>query len=148
VEVSLEEAALAGLINQASNFLMAGAVARPMGTLHPNIAPYGEVLRCADDGRIILAVGSDAQFTALCAVIGSPALATDARFSSNSQRVRHRTALAEWLGRLLAAGVPSGAVRSIDEVLASPAARRMTLDSTIDGQPTFRLSGNAFRFNG
>lgn len=161
VEVSLEEAALAGLINQASNFLMAGAVARPIGTLHPNIAPYGEVLRCADDGRIILAVGSDAQFTALCAVIGSPALATDARFSSNSQRVRHRAALAEWLepvfasherdallGRLLAAGVPSGAVRSIDEVLASPAARRMTLDSTIDGQPTFRLSGNAFRFNG
>ena len=41
VEVSLEEAALTGLVNQASNHLMTGAVARPMGTLHPNIAPYG-----------------------------------------------------------------------------------------------------------
>jgi crotonobetainyl-CoA:carnitine CoA-transferase CaiB-like acyl-CoA transferase len=51
VEVSLEEAALSGLVNQASNRLMAGAVARPLGTLHPNIAPYGEVFRCADGGR-------------------------------------------------------------------------------------------------
>ncbi|MBK9148425.1 MAG: CoA transferase [Flavobacteriales bacterium] len=161
VDVSLEEAALAGLINQASNFMMAGAVARPLGTLHPNIAPYGEVLRCADEGRIILAVGSDAQFMALCAVIGAPALATDARFSSSSLRVQNRTALADLLepvfashmrdallGRLLSAGVPCGAVRSIDEVLASPAARRMTLASAIDGQPTLRLSGNAFRVEG
>jgi crotonobetainyl-CoA:carnitine CoA-transferase CaiB-like acyl-CoA transferase len=47
VEVSLEEAALTGLINQASNHLMAGAVAKPIGTLHPNIAPYGETFTCA-----------------------------------------------------------------------------------------------------
>ena len=61
VEVSLEEAALAGLINQASNRLMTGAVARPLGTLHPNIAPYGETFLCSDGNRIILAVGSDGQ---------------------------------------------------------------------------------------
>lgn len=65
VEVSLEAAALSGLINQASNFLMAEAVAKPLGTLHPNIAPYGELFTCADGGRLILAVGSDAQFAAL-----------------------------------------------------------------------------------
>jgi len=156
VEVSLEESALAGLINQASNFLMAGAVARPMGTLHPNIAPYGEVFRCADEGRIILAVGSDAQFNALCAVLGSPAVASDARFASNALRVQHRSALCDALSpafaseardplleRLLKGGVPCGAVRSIDEVLASPTARRMILGSEIDGVPTIRLRGNA-----
>ncbi|MBK8227342.1 MAG: CoA transferase [Flavobacteriales bacterium] len=158
VEVSLEEAALAGLINQASNFLMADAVARPMGTLHPNIAPYGEVFRCADAGRIILAVGSDAQFRVLCALLGSPAAATDARFASNALRVRHRSALHDALSpafaseardplleRLLKGGVPAGAVRSMDEVLATPAARRMTLRSEIDGAHTMRLRGNAFR---
>ena len=158
VEVSLEEAALTGLINQASNYLMAGAIAKPLGTLHPNIAPYGEILTCADDGRIILAVGSDAQFRDLCAVLGCSTLVNDQRFISNTERVRHRLALVELLAEpaaqrernallqeLMAAGVPAGAVRTMDEVMATSTAEAMTLGSTIDGRPTKRISGNAFR---
>ena len=158
VEVSLEEAALAGLINQASNRLMTGAVARPLGTLHPNIAPYGETFLCSDGNRIILAVGSDGQFKALCEVLGKAALVTDRRFASNSLRVQPRSALAEALApaiearertallhALLEANVPAGAVLALDEVLESPAARAMTLESMIDGMPTRRISGNAFR---
>jgi crotonobetainyl-CoA:carnitine CoA-transferase CaiB-like acyl-CoA transferase len=158
VEVSLEEAALAGLVNQASNHLMTGHVAAPIGTLHPNIAPYGEILGCADGGRIILAVGSDAQFTALCAELLLPGTAADARFSTNAGRVKHRTELAallapaiarrdrdELLGALLAAGVPAGAVRRIDEVLDTPAARALLVEETIDGVRTLRLRGNVFR---
>jgi crotonobetainyl-CoA:carnitine CoA-transferase CaiB-like acyl-CoA transferase len=158
VEVSLEEAALAGLINQASNQLMAGAVARPMGTLHPNIAPYGEVMRCADGGRIILAVGSDAQFRALCEALGIPALGSDERFASNPLRVQHRAELAAGLApaflrferaplleRLKESGVPAGAVLAIDEVMRTPAAQAMVLESDIDGIRTRRLRGNAFR---
>ncbi len=158
VEVSLEEAALTGLINQASNFLMAGAVAKPLGTLHPNIAPYGEVLTCSDGGRIILAVGSDAQFRDLCSVLHCPNLADDPRFGSNTERVRNRLALVELLAapavlrerdalldELIAAGVPAGAVRTMNEVMATPAAQAMLLASTIDGRHTERISGNAFR---
>jgi crotonobetainyl-CoA:carnitine CoA-transferase CaiB-like acyl-CoA transferase len=158
VEVSLEEAALSGLVNQASNHLMAGHVPRPMGTLHPNIAPYGEVFACADGGRLILAVGSDAQFRGLCNVLGVPALADDERFAHNTSRVEHRVVLAELLAlpiakherdellaALLAAGVPTGAVRDMAEVMRTPAAQAMILDSTIDGRPTRRIRGNAFR---
>ncbi len=158
VEVSLEEAALTGLINQATNWLMAGQVAAPMGTLHPNIAPYGELFACADGGRIILAVGSDTQFKALCRVLGVPALAADVRFAGNADRVRHRALLAPALGAaiarftreallrdLLAGGVPAGAVRTVDEALATPVARAMVAASVIDGTPTRRLRGNAFR---
>ena len=158
VEVTLEEAALAGLINQASNFLMTGLVAKPLGTLHPNIAPYGETFLCSDGGRIILAVGSDGQFKALCEVLGRTELVADARFASNSLRVEHRTALAEalapvikecertaLLNALLAANVPAGAVLALDEVLEGPTAKAMTLESVIDGMPTRRISGNAFR---
>ena len=97
VEVSLEEAALAGLINQASNVLMADHDPRPMGTLHPNIAPYGEMFRCADGGRIILAVGSDAQFHALCALLGLANTPVDPRFERNAARVQNRTELADLL---------------------------------------------------
>lgn len=158
VEVSLEEAALTGLINQASNQLMTGAVAQPLGTLHPNIAPYGEVFSCADGGRIILAVGSDAQFKGLCEVLQRSDLATDPNYDQNVSRVRNRQELSTELTRsigawiredLLAAlenaGVPSGAVNSIDVALDSAAARAMVLEQVIDGQLTRRIRGTAFR---
>lgn len=158
VEVSLEEAALAGLINQASNHLMAGHIAAPIGTLHPNIAPYGETFCCAGGGRVILAVGSDAQFTALCGVLLLPELIRDERFTTNASRVRHRIelaaslapAMAKWdrstlLDALITAGVPAGAVLRLDEVLATPAARDMVVEETMEGVVTRRLRGNVFR---
>lgn len=158
VEVSLEEAALTGLINQASNWLMARQAARPLGTLHPNIAPYGEVFTCADGGRLVLAVGTDAQFRALCDTLGLPHLAADPRFADNVRRVTDRSALAdrlapvfgrraraEWLTALTAAGVPAGAVNTIDQALASPAAQAMTAEELMDGVRTLRIRGNAFR---
>jgi len=158
VEVSLEEAALSGLINQASNYLMTGAIAHPLGTLHPNIAPYGEVFTCADGCRIILAVGSDAQFIGLCKILGTSELTIDIRFARNIDRVTNRTVLAaslapiivqhqriELLQALLNAGVPAGAVNGIDEALGSPAAQAMVLESEIDGVMTRRIKGNAFR---
>lgn len=158
VETSLEEAALTGLVNQATNWLMAGHVARPLGTLHPNIAPYGELFRCADGGHIILAVGSDAQFTKLCGVLGLPGLITDPRFAANPQRVAHRTELAaalagamerlaapDLLAQLETAGVPAGAVNRMDQALASPASAGMVREELMEGRPTKRISGNAFR---
>jgi crotonobetainyl-CoA:carnitine CoA-transferase CaiB-like acyl-CoA transferase len=158
VDVSLEEAALTGLVNQATNWLMAGHVAQPLGTLHPNIAPYGEVFRCADGGQIVLAVGSDAQFTKLCELVDLPGVSLDPRFTSNADRVQHRKALAaelatamaasprtELLASLQKAGVPAGAVNTIDQALSSPAAQRMTVEEMIDGVRTVRIRGNAFR---
>lgn len=158
VEVSLEEAALTGLVNQATNWLMAGHVAAPMGTLHPNIAPYGELFACADGGRIVLAVGSDKQFTALCALLELGQLPGDERFAVNADRVAHRKALAEALAPAIAArqrgnlleqlqqaGIPAGAVNRIDQALATNAAKAMVVLEKTEGVPTARISGNAFR---
>lgn len=158
VEVSLEEAALAGLVNQASNWLMAGHVPAPLGTLHPNIAPYGEMLRCADGGSVVLAVGSDAQFKQLCAVLELAGTASDPRYAHNAGRVLHRTDLAQelavaakalmrpdLLARLHSAGVPAGAVMPLDQALGTPAAQRLVLEEMIDGVRTRRIRGNVFR---
>src|SRR5690606_15808816 len=46
--VSLYDAALSSLVNQASNYLMAGKVPQRIGSLHPNIAPYGEIFETKD----------------------------------------------------------------------------------------------------
>lgn len=161
VEVSLEEAALTGLINQASNQLMVNAVAKPLGTLHPNIAPYGELFTCADGGRIILAVGSDTQFAGLCRVLGLGHLAEDVRFCRNVDRVRNRSTLASELAKhiatwprrdllkaLLQAEVPAGALNDIEAALATPAAQHMIVEQEIEGTLTRRVRGNAFRIEG
>jgi crotonobetainyl-CoA:carnitine CoA-transferase CaiB-like acyl-CoA transferase len=43
ISMSLYECALASLANQATNWLMEGHIPQPMGTQHPNIAPYGDM---------------------------------------------------------------------------------------------------------
>jgi crotonobetainyl-CoA:carnitine CoA-transferase CaiB-like acyl-CoA transferase len=70
-----------------------GAAPVPMGTAHPTIAPYGAVT--AADGRsVMIAVQNEREWPRLAAdVLDEPALATDPRFASNSQRVAHRTEL-------------------------------------------------------
>lgn len=158
VEVALEEAALTGLINQASNWLMAHHAAKPIGTLHPNIAPYGELFTCADGQRLVLAVGTNDQFKQLCRTLDLGHLTHDHHFSDNVKRVANRNVLAQllapafatrprdaWLEAFTTAQVPAGAVHPIDRALDSPAARAMTLEALIDGARTLRISGNAFR---
>ncbi len=161
VEVSLEEAAFTGLVNQASNWLMAKHAAQPIGTLHTNIAPYGELFACADGLRVVLAVGSNEQFKSLCRVLDLSDLAHDQHFSTNAKRVTNRNVLAqllapamaaeprrELLARLSDAQVTAGAVNSIEEALGSATARGMVLEEMIDQVRTLRMSGNAFRIEG
>src|SRR6202042_3559386 len=91
VEVDLLSALLAGLVNQASAYTVAGVVPERMGNQHPSVAPY-EPLRCADRD-LVVAVGNDRQFGALCEVLGAPELARDPRFQNNKSRVANRPAM-------------------------------------------------------
>jgi formyl-CoA transferase len=101
VQVNLLSSLLASLANQGSAALTTGAAPSRLGNRHPSIAPY-ETLMCAD-GPIAVAVGNDAQFRRLAEIAGMPALADDVRFQSNSQRVAHRSELAETLEEALKA---------------------------------------------
>jgi formyl-CoA transferase len=138
VEISLLECALASLVNVASNYLVSGVPPRRYGNAHPNIVPY-EAFETAD-GYIVIAVGNDSQFRALCECIGRAELAEDPRFATNSQRVMNRDLLIpilreiirrrstqEWLRALLPAGVPAGAVRTIPEALSDPQAQAINM---------------------
>jgi len=158
VSVSLYDAAVASLANQATNWLMAEHIPQRIGSLHPNIAPYGETLTCSDGGQIVLAVGNAAQFDALCNVLGLNGLITDGRFTTNPQRVAHREALLEalqnqaatWqrdalLDKLIAANVPAGAIRNMQEVFAQPNAQRLVRKEVIDGVSTQRVATAVFK---
>lgn len=68
VKVSLEESALTSFYNQSSNVLNSSFEPNAMGTLHPNIAPYGEVIHLKSK-QIVLAVGTDLQFDKLATIL-------------------------------------------------------------------------------
>lgn len=151
VSVSLLEAAIASLANQAANWLMAGHLPQPLGSLHPNIAPYGDVFYTADDKPIVLAAGTERQFQALCDCLALSECRADERFRTNADRVRHRAALQEALApairqryrdeliaQLRAADVPCAGVRNVQEVFEHPLAQSMILE-------TFDETGRAAR---
>jgi crotonobetainyl-CoA:carnitine CoA-transferase CaiB-like acyl-CoA transferase len=124
VEVNLLSSLLAALVNQGSAYTLAGAVAGRMGNAHPSIAPY-ELFPTAD-GDLVLAVGNDKQFAALCEAVGAPELAGDERFATNGAggpqsgalrdalvaRLAGRDATA-WVAALSPVGVPAGQVNDI-----------------------------------
>jgi crotonobetainyl-CoA:carnitine CoA-transferase CaiB-like acyl-CoA transferase len=124
IEVDLLSSLLAGLVNQASGYTIAGVVPGRMGNAHPSVSPYE--LYETGAGDLVVAVGNDRQFTALCEVIGAPGLASDPRFATNGDRVAHRDQLraelvarlagraaAAWASELTAMRVPAGVVNDI-----------------------------------
>ena len=142
-EVSLLDSALVSLVNQATNWLVAGHDPQPMGLEHPNIVPYGNIYTTADRQQVMLAIGSDRHFQKLCHILGCAEISEDPRFISNTERLRHRTVLNEQLEAAMAqhnadkllqslwqAGIPAGKVRSVSEALSSPEAQALIFEKS------------------
>lgn len=138
IDVPLYDSQVAWLANQAMNFLVGGTVPGRMGTAHPNLVPYQAF--ATSDGNVMLAVGNDTQFVALCECLGEPGLALDPRFQRNCDRIVNRAALvtvvekclrgrttAHWLQRLRQRGVPAGPINDIGEVLTNADAKERVL---------------------
>ena len=156
VEVNLLSSALNGLGSHSSAWALAGEVPYRMGNSHPSVFPY-EPLPTGDDDLVVVAA-NDRQFAALCDVLGVPELAADERFLRNVDRTGNRAELEpllverlatkgaqEWAELLLAAGVPSGPVNTIDQGFAL--AERLGLEPIVttggatdagSAQPTVR----------
>jgi len=141
VEVSLVQAAVASLVNQATNWLVAQRLPQKQGSSHPNIAPYGDVFKTQDDQEVILAIGSDRQFSDLCRILDIAASAQEERFQTNRMRVEHRLELNSVLQsrmgqypatvlmpRLHEAKIPAGAIQSMDKVFAMPEAQALLIE--------------------
>jgi crotonobetainyl-CoA:carnitine CoA-transferase CaiB-like acyl-CoA transferase len=99
VSVSLFDAAVSSLANQATNWLVAKHLPKPTGSLHPNIAPYGEIFKTLDGYTVTFAIGSDKQFTDLCRLLGIEQIASDKNFRTNQLRVKNRKKLFSLLGK-------------------------------------------------
>ena len=93
VDVSLYDASIAALNNQASNYLNTGEVPSRKGNAHPNIAPYGDTVLSQDNQWLMLAIGNDRQFADLCDMLDVRELAHDPLYATNTKRVKNRSKL-------------------------------------------------------
>ncbi len=157
VSTSLEESSIAALANQASNYLMTGKIAQRIGSIHPNIAPYGELFETKDQQQVVLAIGSDAQFCKLVSILNVSSLGVDKRFLTNKNRIDNRGVLATILRKeiikfvaeeLIKActklGVPIGQVKNMEQVFAGETGKKMVLEEMIENTQTKRVKSISF----
>jgi len=160
VSVSLYDTAVCSLMNQASNYLMAGKIPERIGSAHPNISPYGELFPTKDGDIVTFAVGSNAHFVKLCHFLDLEALANDPRFAENIHRVKNREALRmlieekvkhlttkEILDTLIQSNVPVAKVRNLEEVFEDEAAKALIREEDQAGISTKRVSSIAFKWH-
>ena len=127
IDLSLLDVQIATMCNVASNYLTSGVSPKSWGNASANIVPY-QTFR-ASDGWIIVAAGNDSQFRHFVESGHEPQLADDPRFSTNPERVRHRSELdpllqkmvlkktkKEWIELLDTANVPCGPINNFKEV--------------------------------
>jgi crotonobetainyl-CoA:carnitine CoA-transferase CaiB-like acyl-CoA transferase len=142
LDLALFDVQLGWLANQNMAYLAGGKVPGLLGNAHPSIVPYQDFETL--DGRIIVAVGNDAQFRKMCAALTIPELAINSKFSTNKSRVTHREELtpllqshfklnysAYWLEVLEAVGVPCGPIQSIAQAWESDQAEARQLKITL-----------------
>lgn len=141
IDVALMDCMSAVLANQALNYLVSGTAPTRMGNAHPNIVPY-QVFP-ASDGHLIIATGSQGQWAKMCQVLGLDELIEDARFLTNSDRVKNRDELAalisdktsqrtrdEMLAAFEAVFVPAGPINTVADTFNDPQviARKLRVD--------------------
>lgn len=153
---------LAGMVGvhafQGTRWTVAGEVPGLAGDHHPSIAPYG--MFATGSAPIQIACGSEGLWRRLGEAIGlDPA---EPRFATNPERVANRDALIKaiedvfadqpaehWLELLAGAGVPSGKVRTLDDVYDWEQTRSQGLLLSVEHPTlgTLDLPGSPLRFD-
>ncbi|CAI9411262.1 CaiB/BaiF CoA transferase family protein [Nocardioides sp. T2.26MG-1] len=153
---------LAGMVGvhafQGTRWTVAREVPGLAGDHHPSIAPYG--MFATATAPVQIACGSESLWRALCAAFGwdpeEPAYATNAlRVANRDGLIARIEALfadgpaEQWLARLAEAGVPSGKVRSMDDVYSWEQTLSQGLLLSVDHptQGELKLPGSPIRFD-
>lgn len=112
------------------------------GLTHPTIAPYG-VFSGADGKQVLLSIQNEREWQQLCTlVLKRDDLASDPKFSSNSNRVENRQELDDLIATAFAqiprdeladllqsAGIANGRVSTMDDLTRHPQNRYVDVDT-------------------
>ena len=164
VNVAMLDTALNLMANNLVATATTGNEIPKLGNEAASRAPSSGCFEASDGVLIMLAANNERQFVDLCAVLGHPEWAEDARWQQPQQRAENQSALravmenafrhrsaAEWETLCDQAGVPASRVRSVGEVLAEgqPEARDLLRELSVGTRGTpVSLPGIGFRLNG
>ncbi|MCB1334492.1 MAG: CoA transferase [Roseivivax sp.] len=158
IDVAMLDSQLAILEHAIALTTTTGTPPGPSGARHPSITPF-ETFH-ASDGLFVIAAGNDTLFEKLCLALELP-LADDPRFRTNPKRCENARLLKRlieavtlgntrtfWIEKLKAAGIPTGPIQNVAQVLKDPqiVARNMVVD-VLDksGRQAFKAAGNPIK---
>lgn len=131
IDVAMLDASVVLLTSLATPYLVTGKTLPRTGDVGYSGSPTSATFLTQDGSRLALGVVQNNHFALLCAVLGRPELADDARFRDPVARTEPANAAVlrgilaevfmsgpgrEWERKLGAVGVPCGLIRGIDEV--------------------------------
>jgi len=132
VDAALTESCLAIQESTIPDYDVGGVVRGPSGTRLEGIAP-SNIYQSRDGSWVVIAANQDTVFRRLCAAMGQPELAADERFVNHVARGRNQDELDKIIGdwaaarvpseiidTLSAAGVISGPINTVAEVVTDP----------------------------
>jgi succinate--hydroxymethylglutarate CoA-transferase len=163
VDASLFETQISLLTNIGMSWLNAGIEAERWGCQHPSIVPYDAFK--TKDLYLVCGATNDAQFAALCKLLGLESLLSDERFTTNPKRVENRDLIgpifnavfetkttAEWTEIFKGNGLSFAPINNIERVFSHPQvqARGMIAQTPFDATESgeIRLIGPAVKFSG
>src|SRR5213593_4700382 len=126
VDVSMLEGQLGILSGLIGAYLADGLVPQPLGTAYGAVLPYQAFQTRSRD--IAIGIGSDRLWRTFCPLVGLAHLAGDPRYATNAARSANRASLVaalqeallrrtyeEWESILTPAGIPVGAINTIEQ---------------------------------
>jgi crotonobetainyl-CoA:carnitine CoA-transferase CaiB-like acyl-CoA transferase len=161
IDISLMDIGIVQMGAFVTHYTMTGELPERMGSAHKAWAPYQAFE--ASDGWVQIAVASDEMWLNLCKVLKLEDLGNDSRYATPQSRRKHRKELAELLTKvtrqyrareleslLSEAGVPSGQLRNIAEVVEDPQVKARDLIDDIEypGLGKIKVVKNPIFFSG
>ncbi len=164
IDISLFDCAVTMMLNLMNMAIVEGMKDEElrMGTKYFLATPYEPYP--AGDGKLVnIVVATEWHWKAFCKAVGLEDLAEDPRFATNQQRLKHREELEriiveklkekprdEWIDILLKAGIPCGAVNTIEEVIEHPQTkyRKTVVDVEYPELGKIKLFNNPVKFSG
>jgi len=160
IDVSMLEGQLGILSGMIGAYVADGIIPGPLGTAYGALLPYQTFRTKTRD--IAIGVGSDKLWRTFCPLVGLPQLAGDARYVTNAARNANRASLVdalqeafltrsyeEWEAILQPAGIPMGAINTLDAVVAHPqvAARGAMVESPHPVAGSVRMTAPPIRMS-
>ncbi|HEY2485143.1 MAG TPA: CoA transferase [Candidatus Binataceae bacterium] len=136
LDLSMAEMVTTMIPEAMMDFFLNGREQSPQGNRTPSMAPHGVFPAAGEDRWVAIAIASDAEFAALCEVLGVPSLASDSAYAHLPERLGNVEMLEnevaartrdldrdELVRRLRERGLAAGPVYNTHELAADQAFR-------------------------